>query len=445
MAGAARRRRPGAGGGRELGVAGEPAAAAGLRARPGRAVPRWGRCDRRARVRPDRNGVRRQRFPPARGQEHRGLDRRRHRLRRHRPRSRLDDRAAATRARSGSGGGARRVGGRRRRCSRASATDVCVYATHDPTPGFERDLVVRALDFYRRDHFLRAGDELHRIDVPQDADLDVHREWLLVRNRSAWTVGGTTYPAGCLARRRRRRLDGGGARRRGAVRAGRAHVAAGPLLDAAPPAPDAAGGRRDPDGGADAAGRRLVAGAARRASPAFSSADVVSTDPDTSDEYFLSSSGFLEPPTLRYGVVGDEAGDHQDLAGVLRHRAACEVSQHFATSDDGTRIPYFVVGRPDPSAGPDAAHRLRRLRGVAHAVVQRDHRPGLAGARRHLRRGQHPRRRRVRAAVAPGGAAAQAAASVYEDFAAVARGPGRARGHHARAGWASRAAATAAC
>ncbi len=270
------------------------------------------------------------------------------------------------------------------------ATDVYVHATHDPTPGFERDLVVRALDFYRRDHFLRAGEELHRIDVPQDVDLDLHREWLLARNRSAWEVGGTTYPAGCLLAADVDAWMAGRARPRGAVRAGRAHVTAGPLVDQAPPGPDGAGGRRHPDGGADAAGRRLVAGAAgrgRRRSPART---VVSTDPDTSDEYFVSSSGFLEPPTLRYGVVGDEAVTIKASPAFFDTRGL-RVSQHFATSDDGTRIPYFVVGRPDPSAGPDAAHRLRRLRGAAHAVVQRDHRPGLAGARGHLRRREHPR------------------------------------------------------
>ena len=137
--------------------------------------------------------------------------------------------------------------------------------------------------------------------------------------------------------------------------------------------------------------------------PAFSSADVVSTDPDTSEEYLVGSSGFLEPATLRYGVVGDEpvtvktAPSFFDAGGL-------HVRQHFATSEDGTRIPYFVVGPQDPSSGADPADRVRRVRGAPHAVVQRGHRPRLARAGRHLRRGQHPRRWRVRTAVAPGGA-----------------------------------------
>jgi prolyl oligopeptidase len=230
------------------------------------------------------------------------------------------------------------------------ATDIYVHATHDPTPGFERDLVVRAIDFYRRDHFLCAGEELHRIDVPQDVDLDVHREWLLVRNRSAWQVGGTTHPAGCLLAAD---LDAWMAGERDVAvlfepdaRTSlqdhawtRHHLVLTVLQDVATRmevlTPRDGGWSREPLGGV----------------PAFSSADVVSTDPDTSDEYFVSSSGFLEPPTLRYGVVGDEAVTIK-ASPAFFDTTGLRVSQHFATSDDGTRIPYFVVGQPNPSAGP---------------------------------------------------------------------------------------------
>ena len=31
-----------------------------------------------------------------------------------------------------------------------------------------------------------------RVDVPDDASADAHREWLLVQTRSPWKVGGTT-------------------------------------------------------------------------------------------------------------------------------------------------------------------------------------------------------------------------------------------------------------
>ena len=79
------------------------------------------------------------------------------------------------------------------------ADDVTVHARHDATPGYERDFVGRHLDFFRSEyHLLATGGALKRIDIPADADWDVHRDWLLIRPRSPWTVGGRTYPAGAL-------------------------------------------------------------------------------------------------------------------------------------------------------------------------------------------------------------------------------------------------------
>ena len=77
--------------------------------------------------------------------------------------------------------------------------DVGVGAYHDPTEGFERDFVVRNIEFYRTEWWLRTGDGgLVQVAVPEDAIADVHREWLLIQTRSPWAVGGVTYPAGAL-------------------------------------------------------------------------------------------------------------------------------------------------------------------------------------------------------------------------------------------------------
>ena len=77
--------------------------------------------------------------------------------------------------------------------------DVGVHAFHDPADGFERDFVVRNIEFYRTEMWLRtSGGDLVPVAVPEDAVADVHREWLLIRTRSPWAAGGTTYPAGAL-------------------------------------------------------------------------------------------------------------------------------------------------------------------------------------------------------------------------------------------------------
>ena len=77
-------------------------------------------------------------------------------------------------------------------------SDVSVGCGYDPTPGFERLFITRAFDFFNRDRYELRGDELIRIEVPTDAGMSVHREWLLIRPRTEWTVGAVSYPAGSL-------------------------------------------------------------------------------------------------------------------------------------------------------------------------------------------------------------------------------------------------------
>ncbi|ALG07920.1 prolyl oligopeptidase family serine peptidase [Kibdelosporangium phytohabitans] len=229
--------------------------------------------------------------------------------------------------------------------------DVSVYATHDPTPGFERDFVGRNIDFYRSERFLRTeSGDLLRIDVPDDAETSVEREWLLITLRSAWTVGETTYPAGCLLATR---FDDfiAGERNVDVLFEPDAHTSltyhswtkdhvilntlhdVQSRIEVLTPGPD--GWQR-----AELAGV-----------PVGALSEITDTDPDVSDEYFMNSSGYVEPATLRRGVVGGEP-EILKQAPARFDAADIEVHQHFATSADGTKIPYFVVGKPDPHTRP---------------------------------------------------------------------------------------------
>jgi prolyl oligopeptidase len=77
----------------------------------------------------------------------------------------------------------------------------------------------------------------------------------------------------------------------------------------------------------------------------------VQTDPDHSDAYLLASTGFVRPATMWLGEVGGpvetlkQEPAHFDAGGLV-------VQQHFATSDDGTQVPYFVVGEPSTWPAP---------------------------------------------------------------------------------------------
>ncbi|MEO3747978.1 prolyl oligopeptidase family serine peptidase [Plantactinospora sp. B5E13] len=252
--------------------------------------------------------------------------------------------------------------------------DVAVYAVHDPTPGFVRDFLGRRLDFFRREEFLRTGDGgLVRIDVPEDAETDVHREWLLIQLRSDWSVAGRTYPAGALLVTHLDRFLAGErdltvvfAPTADTALSGHAwtrnHLIVSSLVDVRSrievlsPSPD--GWRRAPlpvdeadrPAGAAAAAAGEAGGLAEAAGERRHVA-VVDTNPEYNDEYLLASTGFLEPTALHHGTVG--AGvETLKREPTFFDAAGMEVRQLFARSADGTRVPYFVVSPPGHDGGP---------------------------------------------------------------------------------------------
>ncbi|GAA1610538.1 prolyl oligopeptidase family serine peptidase [Actinoplanes couchii] len=221
--------------------------------------------------------------------------------------------------------------------------DVLVTASWDATPGFERGLVTRLVTFFRAEHHLyRADGELVRIDVPEDAVIDLHREWMLVTLRSEWTVGGVTYPAGVLlavdlegflAGRREptvlfepdehTSLTGWSWTRNHLLLATSRDVRS--RIEILTP-----GGpvwRREP-----------VPGAGE-----FDQTTILDTCPALDDTFLLSSEGFLRPATLSLGTAG---GDLEVLkqGPAFFDTTGMTVRQFFAVSADGTRVPYFVAG-----------------------------------------------------------------------------------------------------
>lgn len=226
------------------------------------------------------------------------------------------------------------------------ASDVSVGVGFDPTPGFERLIASRSVDFFNREYFEIRDGELVRIDVPTDARISIHREWLLIRPRSPWTVGAATYPAGALlAARYDDFLSGTVAL--DLVFEPDAHTSLdtftwtrdrlilGTLVDVATHIEVVTPGswHREP-----------VAGL-----PANATTVIVDAD-ELGDEIFLDSSGFDSPSRLLWGHVGGELTEIKS-APAFFDASDIEVKQHFVASADGTMIPYFVVGHRD-STGP---------------------------------------------------------------------------------------------
>ena len=230
-------------------------------------------------------------------------------------------------------------------------SDVAAWASVDRTPGFERTLFGRSIDFYRTETFLLQEGQLRRIPKPDDAELAFWREWALVSLRSPWTVDGRIWPTGALL-----------------------VCSASSLLEGKPSlsalfTPTAT---RSLQGFQLTQSRLLlsvldnVAGRVEevwRSGSTWQRREVATPFPGTvgiealhdpllqddplGEAWLLSYTDFLTPDTLSLAYTGSQTGS--DRFERLKARPSefdatgMRAEQRFATSKDGTRIPYFVV------------------------------------------------------------------------------------------------------
>ncbi|WP_251975933.1 prolyl oligopeptidase family serine peptidase [Salinicola avicenniae] len=234
----------------------------------------------------------------------------------------------------------------------AAPTELMAVAFHDATRGFERDFVHHALTFYeqRLIELTPAGD--FTIDVPRSAQASVHRDWLLVHLRDDWTLDSPemTYPSGALLA-----IDYAAFKR-----GGRDFT---PLF-----VPDAHRSLEGfewtrhylvldiledvkhrlqvltPGQGTDWSPRPIPG------LPEAGAIGVSAIDDEESDDVFLTTTDYLTPTTLStldLARLEDAQGEMSPEAVKRAPRffdaAGMQVTQRFATSADGTQIPYFLV------------------------------------------------------------------------------------------------------
>ncbi len=228
------------------------------------------------------------------------------------------------------------------------ASDVSVGAGYDPTPGFERLYITRSFDFFNRDRYELRGDDLIRIDIPTDAGKSTHREWMLVRPRTDWTVGDVTYPAGSLIAADYEKFLTGTAELQVVFEPDahsslenyawtRDYLVLNTLVDVVSRVELVTPGTWE---------RTPIPGI-----PPNTNTVLVDID-EYGDEMFLDSSGFEIPSRLLWGHAGGEVTEVKRAPSFF-DAADIEVTQHFVASDDGTMIPYFVVGHKHNKApGP---------------------------------------------------------------------------------------------
>ncbi|MFL5760957.1 MAG: prolyl oligopeptidase family serine peptidase [Thermomicrobiales bacterium] len=218
-----------------------------------------------------------------------------------------------------------------------------VEVEHDHTVGFERDIARDVVDFFHTKSYLVDGETLTHIDVPADANLDLHREWLLIRPRSDWTPQSITFPAGSLLAVK---FDDylAGSRDLFTLFAPDEHTALSGwswtrhyllltlLHDVS--------SRVDVLSPGDQGWLRVPLISA----PELHSVSASGVDKDENDDFWLVTTGYLTPTTLQLGTAGTDTIENLKSSPSFFDASKYAVEQHFVTSKDGTRIPYFQIG-----------------------------------------------------------------------------------------------------
>lgn len=227
--------------------------------------------------------------------------------------------------------------------------DMSVGAVHDDAPGYERNYITRNIAFYNDElYWVKGADELVKIDAPNTANKSVYKSNLLLELREPWTVGSKTYRGGSLLVADFEAYLGGNrdmeilfeptdSTALSSVTTTKDYVLINVLEDVKnriyvlSPGVSSAGAKKW--------SRQSLVGA-----PAFGTVAVTAVDPDDSNDYFMTSTDYLTPTTLSIGTVGQVPEELKRLPHFF-DSSGLEISQHFAMSADGTKVPYFMVAK----------------------------------------------------------------------------------------------------
>lgn len=221
--------------------------------------------------------------------------------------------------------------------------DLSISASHDDSPGFERNFVRRAIAFYNNElYYLPKLGELIKLELPNSADKRIFQRYVSVELREPWELDGKTYPSGALLIGLFDDLIAGQAKFEMVFEPSQSTALTGysftkdhlllNVLDHVKNrvyvlTPDGSGWKREPLAGV----------------PKLGHIDVWAVDSDESNEYFLTTTDFLTPTTLMMGDVGEKPEALKSLPAFFNAKGL-SIRQYFATSADGTEVPYFLVG-----------------------------------------------------------------------------------------------------
>lgn len=236
---------------------------------------------------------------------------------------------------------------------------AAVYKDH--TPGFERVVAMDLVEFFTVRTYLWSEEQWVELDLDPTVSVDLHNQWLLIRPRHTLELNGIEYPAGCLLAADVQAFLNGDRSVQSVFTPDehsslegwswtRDHLILNTLHDVSSALYSTVPGEWE-----------LTALPGIPPLHSASAWAVDEEDAKVGNDYFFSVTGFLTPSSLGRGSLPDLSGPDADGAADSTARKASEpaalkrapsffdaqgleVTQHFAVSADGTRVPYFQVG-----------------------------------------------------------------------------------------------------
>lgn len=221
--------------------------------------------------------------------------------------------------------------------------DVSVSAFREFDHGKTRDWVVRNKTFFTDEVWLREGEKLLKIDKPDDATVSGWDDQALLTLRTDWVINENIYKAGSLLVTSMESLKTG--KRDFTVLFEPKENSSLAYAEGSKTALFI-GSLEDVKSVVSVATRSKKGWEQKKLdTPAVGSFSVQPWDEAANDDYFFWDNGFTTPATLSLGSLGKPKREVLKTSPSFFKTDGLEVSQHFATSKDGTKVPYFQVSR----------------------------------------------------------------------------------------------------
>jgi prolyl oligopeptidase len=234
------------------------------------------------------------------------------------------------------------------------AKDVSAGVSVDHTPGFERTVFARGVDFYNNKQFLlvaenrggKKSERLVELDVPSDARTTFLRDKLLIELRSDWKLPKQSHPSGALLmadaaaylkgeRKFQVLFTPTATRSLQGYTSTRTHL----LLNVSEHVTSQI---EEWSLGPKPLRRRVKAPSPGTLTVAALHDPQLAKDA-LAEDYLVKYADFLTPDTLFLAHAGSDAREVLKARTAQFDATGLRAEQLFATSKDGTQVPYFVV------------------------------------------------------------------------------------------------------